>query len=150
MYEFVWILGYERKVLENPHSVHNYGSSVYHTKVLRLFFARSPLSSTTNTPGGTPIRMTGNYKDPASGHHVLHKTFHIPVVMLPSCVKLNSQTGVILPQQHMEDTMAKVRRWIALKGKYVRLLPHVNFRRFMFYTKVFSLINGWPWGIMVP
>ncbi len=106
-------------MLENPHSVHNYGSSVYHTKVLRLFFARSPLSSSTSTPRGTPIKMTGNHKDPGSGHHVLHKTFHIPVVMLPSCVKFNSHNGVILPQQHMEDTMAKVRRWIALKGLFL-------------------------------
>ena len=43
--------------------------------------------------------------------------------MLPSSVKFSSRQGSILPQQHMEDTMAKLRRWIALTGNAVNIIP---------------------------
>ncbi len=112
---YSYSLGYEKKILENPHSVHNYSSCVYHTKVLRLFYAKTPGPGT--TPWGTPVKAPdSDTGDAPADIHILYKTFHIPLVMLPSSVKFSSRQGTILPQQHMEDTMAKLRRWIALTG----------------------------------
>ena len=106
------LLGHEKKVLENPHCVHNHGNCIYHTKVLRLYYVKQPVSSVR----GSPL----NNKDSSdNGPHVLHKTFHIPAVMVPSTVKLNGDQRALLPLHHMEDTMAKVRRWISMTGKHM-------------------------------
>ena len=106
------ISGHEKKVLENPHCVHNHGNCIYHTKVLRLYYVKQPIASVR----GSPL----NNKDSSdNGPHVLHKTFHIPAVMVPSTVKLNGDQRALLPLHHMEDTMAKVRRWISMTGKNI-------------------------------
>ena len=104
--------GHEKKVLENPHCVHNHGNCIYHTKVLRLYYVKQPVASVRGSP-------LNNRDSSDSGPHVLHKTFHIPAVMVPSTVKLNGDQRALLPLHHMEDTMAKVRRWISMTGKHI-------------------------------
>ena len=116
-YSFLWpivfcqiLVGHEKKVLENPHCVHNHGNCIYHTKVLRLYFTKQPVASVR----GSPLNNKDSSTD--SGQRVLHKTFHIPAVVMPSTVKLNGDQRALLPLHHMEDTMAKVRRWISMTG----------------------------------
>ncbi len=110
-------------MLENPHCVHNHGHCIYHTKVLRLFHAKQPphSSSSCSSPVKSSPALHNNNKCAAGGggehaQHVMHKTFHIPAVVLPSAVRLNGDQRALLPLYDIEETMAKVRRWISMTG----------------------------------
>ena len=94
--------GHERKVLDNPHCVHTHGHSVYHTMLLRLYYV---------------VRATGSAAPP-SRPHLLHKTFHLPSAVCPAFIAIGGATDNLLPHNHMQETMCKIRRWIALKGQY--------------------------------
>ena len=92
--------GHPRRALDSPHCVHSHCNILYHTKVLRLYYLRQFGTDGNNNP------------------HLLHKTFHIPLLISTSTVSMNQgRERSLYPCLDMDDVMAKIRRWISFTGK---------------------------------
>ena len=118
-------------MLDNPHCVHVFGQSIYHTKILRLYYTRSPPGGATSrsTDGGStgsdldmtppsPCSSPSTTSSSVTSHtHILHKTFHISHPVAPSDVRINGDQAALFPNLYMDEVMSRVRRWIVMKGE---------------------------------
>jgi hypothetical protein len=100
-------LGNEKRVLDNPHSMHSPKHPLFHTKVLRLYYVQSNSQS------------DGSCNSSAKTPHILHKTFHVAIPQVLNNLQLNDgDNGLLLPPD-MEEVLVKARRWVAMTGVHV-------------------------------